>query len=145
MKPVSIRLKEGSKPYQGRYYNIPKAYEQPTRKEIDKVMAINVLMKLSYDNYSPWASQMFAQSKKTVDICILTDFENWMTAFKGSHFLYQGLVKLYKSWRTWSQQRRWISLKDSIPFLLTIFQSIMMELLGDLEHVLVYIDDILIV
>ena len=26
-----------------------------------------------------------------------------------------------------------------------IFQSIMMELLGDLEHVLVYIDDILII
>ena len=34
MEHVSIKLKEGSKPYQGRYYNIPKFYEQPTRKEI---------------------------------------------------------------------------------------------------------------
>ena len=32
MKPVLIKLKQGSKPYQGRYYNIPKAYEQPTKK-----------------------------------------------------------------------------------------------------------------
>ena len=27
MEPVSIKLKEGFKPYQGRYYNIPKVYD----------------------------------------------------------------------------------------------------------------------
>ena len=27
MEPVSIKVKEGSYPYQGRYCNIPKAYE----------------------------------------------------------------------------------------------------------------------
>ena len=74
MEPVSIKLKEGSKQYQGRYYNIPKAYEQPTRKEIDRMAAIDVLRKLSYNNGSPWASLTFTQPKKTRDICILTDF-----------------------------------------------------------------------
>ena len=34
MEPVSISLKEGSKPYQGRYSNIPQAYNKPTKKEI---------------------------------------------------------------------------------------------------------------
>ena len=52
MKPVSIKSKQGSKPYQGRYYNILKAYEQPTRKEIDRIVAIDVLRKLSYVNNS---------------------------------------------------------------------------------------------
>ena len=32
MEHISIKLKEGSKQYQGRYYNILKACEQPTRK-----------------------------------------------------------------------------------------------------------------
>ena len=42
MEPASIKLKEGSKPYQGIYYNIPKAYEQPTRTEIDRMVDIDV-------------------------------------------------------------------------------------------------------
>ena len=33
MEPISITLKEGSKLYQGRYFNIPQAYNKLTRKE----------------------------------------------------------------------------------------------------------------
>ena len=68
MEPVSIKLKEDSKPYQGRYYNIPKAYKQPTRKEIDRMVAIDVLRKLPYDNDSLWAAPTFTQPKKSGDI-----------------------------------------------------------------------------
>ena len=46
MEPISTKLKEGSKPYLGRYYNIPKTYEQPTRKEIGWMVAIDVLWRL---------------------------------------------------------------------------------------------------
>ena len=74
IEPVSIISKEGSKPYQGRYYNISKTYDLPTRKEIDRLVAINVLQKLRYNNDSVWASLTFIQPRKTVDICTLTDF-----------------------------------------------------------------------
>ena len=50
MEPVSISLKEGLKPYQGRYFNIPQAYNKPTRAEIDRLVAIDVLRKLRYNN-----------------------------------------------------------------------------------------------
>jgi hypothetical protein len=33
--PVSIELKKDAKPYQGRYYSIPKAFESSTRKEVE--------------------------------------------------------------------------------------------------------------
>jgi hypothetical protein len=35
--PVSIELKKDVKPYQGRYYNIPKAFESSTRKEVERM------------------------------------------------------------------------------------------------------------
>ena len=67
-KPVSITLKEGSKPYSGRYFNIAQAYDKPTRKEIDRLVAIKILWKLCYNNDSPWATPTFTQPKKTGDI-----------------------------------------------------------------------------
>ena len=53
MEPVSITLKEGSKPYQERYFNIPQAYTKPTKKEIERLVAIDILRKLQYHNDSP--------------------------------------------------------------------------------------------
>ena len=175
MEPVSIKLKEGSKPYQGRYYNIPKAYERPTRTEIDRMVTIDVLRKLSYDNDSPWAAPTFTQPKKTGDIRILTDFrklnecierkpfplprigeaiqklENFKsaTALDLSQGFYsipidedsQKLATTVLPWGKYAYKR----LPMGIACAPDIFQSIMMEMLGDLEHVLVYIDDILIV
>ena len=43
MELILITLKEDYKPYQERYYNIPQAYDRPTRKEIDRLVAINIL------------------------------------------------------------------------------------------------------
>ena len=63
MEPVLIKLKEGSKPYQGRYYNILKAYEQPIRKEIDRIVAIDVLKKLPYNNLSVGVSDVHPAQK----------------------------------------------------------------------------------
>ena len=74
IKPVTIELQKGAKPYKGRYYSVPKALEIPFRKEIDRMCLVAVLKKLSYDDDSPWASPTFAQLKKTGDIRVLTDF-----------------------------------------------------------------------
>jgi hypothetical protein len=62
--PVSIELKKDVKPYQGRYYNISKAFESSTRKEVERMCDIDVLRKLTYDDDSPWA----APSVKAVKI-----------------------------------------------------------------------------
>ena len=43
IEPVSITLKEYSKLYQRRYFNIPQVYDKPTRKEIVRLVAIHVL------------------------------------------------------------------------------------------------------
>ena len=75
MEPVSISLKEGSKSYQGRHFNIPQAYSAPTKKEIERLVVIDVLRKLRYKNDSPWAAPTFTQPKKTDDIRILNDFQ----------------------------------------------------------------------
>ena len=60
MEPVLNNLKESLKPYQGRYFNIPQIYNKPTRKEINTLVAIDVLRKVRYNNDSPWATLTFA-------------------------------------------------------------------------------------
>ncbi len=43
LPPVSIELKEGTKPYHGRPYPIPKVHKATLMKEIDRLIAIGVL------------------------------------------------------------------------------------------------------
>ena len=139
------------------------------------MVTIDVLRKLSYDNDSPWAAPTFTQPKKTGDIRILTDFrklnecierkpfplprigeaiqklENFKseTALDLSQGFYsipidedsQKLATTVLPWGKYAYKR----LPMGIACAPDIFQSIMMVMLGDLEHVLVYIDDILIV
>ena len=73
-RPATIKLKAGSKPYQGRFYNFPRAYELAARKEIERMVKIGVLKKLPWDNDSPWCCPTFGVPKKTGDIRIVTDF-----------------------------------------------------------------------
>ena len=68
IKPVTMELQQSAKPYKGRYFSIPKAFEAPMRTEIDQLCSIDVLERLSHDDDSPWASPTFAQPKKTGDI-----------------------------------------------------------------------------
>jgi hypothetical protein len=72
--PVSIKIGKDAELFQGRYCNIPKAFESSTRKEVDRMCDIDVLCKLTYDNDSPWAAPSFAQIKKTGDVRKLTEF-----------------------------------------------------------------------
>ena len=45
--PAKIKLKEGAKSFAASYYTLPRAYEQPTRKEVDQMVAIGFLKKLN--------------------------------------------------------------------------------------------------
>ena len=42
----NIELQEGAKPYHGRPYSVPKAYEQSFRLEVDQLETIRVLHKV---------------------------------------------------------------------------------------------------
>ena len=72
-EPAHIKLKPGVIPYNGRYYNLPKAYEYTTKKEIERMVDIGVLKELQRHDDSPWASLSFGIPKKTGDIRIITE------------------------------------------------------------------------
>ena len=69
IKPINIELKPGTKPYAGKYYNVPKAYEDPFKREVEQMVKDDILKQLDHVNDSPWASSpLFCQPKKTKDI-----------------------------------------------------------------------------
>lgn len=74
MQPASIKLKPGSKPYASRYYNFPKAYEIPAKKDIKRMVQIDVLKRFPWNANLPWCAPTFGVTKKTGDIRIVTDF-----------------------------------------------------------------------
>ena len=71
IKPISLELIKGAKPYHARPFPVPKAYESVTKKEIERLTSIGVLRQ-SHD--SEWAAPTFIQPKKTGDVRVLTDF-----------------------------------------------------------------------
>jgi hypothetical protein len=169
-------LKKDAKPYQGRYYNIPKAFESSTRKEVERMCDIDVLRKRTFDNDFPWAAPSFVQVKKTGDVRILTDFCKMNLSIERKSFplprIGESIQKIEKfksataldlpqgyysilidektqkicttvlPWGKYAYKR----LAMGIACAPDIFQSIMMEILGDLDYVLeVYINDILVI
>ena len=67
----NIELQEGTKPYHGRPYSVPKAYEQSFRLEVDRLEEIGVLRKV---NRSQWGAPTFVIPKKDKTIRFITDF-----------------------------------------------------------------------
>ena len=53
IQPMSIELQKDAKPFNGRYYSTPKAFEAPFKKEINRMCETQVLRKLSHDDDSP--------------------------------------------------------------------------------------------
>jgi glutamate synthase domain-containing protein 2 len=49
VKPARIKLKPGAKPFEGRYYNLPKAYEAVAKREIERLVSIGVLKRLPWN------------------------------------------------------------------------------------------------
>ena len=73
IEPIDIELKPGTKPYTGKYYNVPKVYEEPFKREVERIVREDNLKILDHKNDSPWASQSFCQPKKNKDIRFLSD------------------------------------------------------------------------
>ena len=82
VKPARITLKKGSKPHRGRYYNMPKSYLEYAKQEVERMVEIGILKKLTWDKDSPWAAPSFGVPKKTGDIRIVTDFRKLNVCIK---------------------------------------------------------------
>ena len=171
IKPVRLELKPGAQPYHARAYPVPKAHEEVTKREIDRLTKIGVL---EPNSNSEWAAPTFIIPKKTGDVRVVTDFRKlneairrkpfplpkisdllqklegfkWATAIDLSMGYYhipldeysQKLCTTILPWGKYRYLRLPMGVKNSPD----IFQMIMSDLLGDMEDVRVYLDDILI-
>ena len=171
IEPIHLELKPGAKPYHAKPFAIPKAYEATTKKEIDRFESLGIWKRVSQ---SPWTAGTFIQPKKTGDVRVLTDFRKlnewlvrkphplpkisdllqklegfqWATAIDLSMGYYhipldeysQGLCGTVMPWGIYQYTKLPMGISEAPD----IFQSIMMRLLGDLDWVHVYMDDILI-
>ena len=172
IKPVSLEIQDGAKPYHGRAYPIPHAYEEATKKEIARLCSIGVLEK---NHDSEWAAASFVQPKKTGDVRVLTDFRKLNVVLKRQPFplpkisdlllklkgfryataldlsmgyyhipLDKAAQRLCTTVLPWGKYR-YLRLPMGISSAPDIFQAIMTEMLGDFDFCRVYIDDILII
>ncbi len=60
-EPVSFELKEGTKPYHGRPFPVPKSRKETTMKELNRLCELGVL---EFQPASEWASPSFIIPKK---------------------------------------------------------------------------------
>ena len=171
IKPVHLELIPGAKPHHARPFPVPQSLEAVTKKEMTRLTGINVFHKT---HESEWAAPTFVQKKKTGDVRILMDFRKLNAVIKRkpfplpkisdllqklSGFKYataidlsmgyyhipldeesQKLCTTILPWGKYQYLRLPVGIKNSPD----IFQSIMMDLLGDLEYAKTYIDDIMI-
>ena len=70
-KPVSFELKEGSKPYHGRAFPIPKIHKETIMKEVKRLCDLGVL---EWQPSSEWASPSFIIPKKNNTVRTVSDF-----------------------------------------------------------------------
>jgi transposase InsO family protein len=171
IEPIHLELKGDARPYHAKPFAVPHAYLETTKKEIERFVRLGIWERVSD---SAWTAPTFIQPKKTGDIRVLTDFRKlnefivrrphplpkiqdllqqlegfkYATAIDLSMGYYhipldkhsQGLCGTVMPWGVYKYK----VLPMGICNAPDIFQSIMMRLLGDLEFVHVYIDDILI-
>ena len=172
MKPVEIELQPNAKPYTSKLYNVPKAYVDMAKTEVKHLCTVEVLEKFSHTTDSPWAVPSFCQLKKTNNLRFLTDFREVNKYIQRKPFplprinkslqkiekfksataidLSQGYYSIPLSKKSqkicttilpWGKYAyKWLSM--GIACAPDILQSIMMDLLGDFDYVLVYINDI---
>ena len=70
-KPVHVEIKSNAKPFHGRAFSVPKAYESMIRNEVERLCRLNVLRRC---NESEWAAPSFGTPKKNGQIRFVSDF-----------------------------------------------------------------------
>ena len=70
-EPVSFELKEGTKPYHGRPFPVPKSRKETTMKELNRLCELGVL---EFQPASEWASPSFIIPKKDNTVHFIGNF-----------------------------------------------------------------------
>ena len=155
MRPVEIELIPDTKLYTSKFYKVPIAYGKIAKTEVNCLCTVCTLEKVSQIADSPWAVPSFCQLKKTDDTRLLTvkslqkiEKINSARVIDISQGYYSILLSKKSKkicttilpWEKYAYKR----LQMGIACAPDIFQSIVMDSLGDLDYVFVYINDILI-
>ena len=169
--PVHFELKPDAKPYHARPFPIPKAYKNLTKEECGQFDK-DTIWHHTLD--SEWAVPTFIVPKKTGDVRVVTDFWELNKAIvqkpyplpkildilqkmekfkctttvdlrKGYYHIpldkaTQKLCTTVLPWGKYSYERLPMGIATSPD----IFQKAMNDVFGDLDYVIVYLDDILI-
>ena len=169
-KPVSLQLKEGAQPYHGRPFPIPKKHVETLKKEIQRLCDLGVL---KWQDDSEWASPTFIIPKKDNTVRVVSDFREInkrivrkpfpipkistvLQELEG--FTYATALDLNMGYYTirldpdaskictiilpWGKYS-YLRLPMGVACSPDIFQAKMSELMGTLEFVRTYIDDLL--
>ena len=165
-----IELKAGATPYHARAYPIPKAHEQTLHMEVERLCKVGVLKKV---NRSEWAAPTFIIPKKDGTVRFISDFrelnkrikrkpfpipkiQDLMLKLEGFQYgtsldLNMGyyhielspnskrLCTIVLPWGKYEYQHLPMGLNNSPD----IFQEKMSILMGDLEYIRTYINDLL--
>ena len=70
-EPVSLKLKEGAKPYHGRPFPTPKAHKETLKKEVQRLCELGVL---KWQPESEWALPSFIVPKQNQTVRFVSDF-----------------------------------------------------------------------
>ena len=169
--PIKIRLKTDAKPYSGRYYPIPHINKETFRKEITRLEELGVLSPVKQ---SEWGAPVFIIPKKNGTVRFITDFRklnamteretyplprimDTMQQMEGFQFASALDLNMgYYTIQVHPESKDYLTIVtefgkfryNTIPMGLAnscdIFQAKVTELLGDIEMVKCYIDDILV-
>jgi hypothetical protein len=170
--PVEFELKEGAQPYHARAFPIPQIHEGTIRKEVERLIKIKVLRK---SNDSPWGAPTFIIPKKNRTVRFISDFRVLNTKLvrkpfpipkiqdimqKLGGFTYATSLDLNMGYYTirlspessrlctivlpWGKYE-YTRLPMGVAGSPDIFQEKMSKLMGDLEFVRTYLDDLLII
>ena len=172
---VHFDLKEGTTPWQGRPYPVPRIHKETLRREVERLVEIGVLEEISGEECRGWGSPSFIIAKPNGQVRFLTDFREVNkriirkpfplpkiaeTLQQMEKFTYASAVDMNMGYYHISLdlatreicslifpfgRYRYCRLPMGASCAPDVFQEKMNNLFNELEFVKVYIDDLLVI
>nr|XP_012218140.1 PREDICTED: uncharacterized protein K02A2.6-like [Linepithema humile] len=153
--PIKIVLDEGARPIFRRHRAVPLALQAKVEAELTRMVKEDVLEQV---NQSDWATPIVPVLKRNGDIRICGDYKGtvWRLLAGGRVFTKLDLDRAYTQVRVDEESSKMLTLNTTkglfrvkrLPFGISsapaCFQRLMETILGGLEGIIVYLDDILI-
>ena len=171
-EPVDFELKEGAEPHSQRHYPIPHVHKETFKKELKRLIKLGVLERVQE---SEWGSPTFIIPKKNNTVRFTSDFRRLNTKIKRKPYplprisdtlqelegfryassldLNMGYYRIRLSEKSSDMctivtefgKFRYKRLPMGVAGSPDIFQAKIYELMGDIEGVKAYIDDLLVI